>query len=80
LLPEVNVGLRLPGIGQVGLHYCPAELNHGRSTMMKFLATSNEDDFLTYEISDEALEIAAGNETAGNYTLAACTGLSVCPG
>jgi hypothetical protein len=40
----------------------------------------NEDNLLTYEISDEALESAVGAIIAGNYTLAACTGLSVCPG
>jgi len=51
----------------------------GDVNMMVLLATSNEDDLLTYEISDEALEAAGENETAGNYTLAACTGLSVCP-
>jgi hypothetical protein len=31
-----------------------------------------------YEVSDEALEAAAGTEKAG-YTLAYCSGLSVCP-
>ena len=30
------------------------------------------------DISDEALEAAAGSENAG-YTLAYCSGLSVCP-
>ena len=48
--------------------------------MTTFLATSNEEDALNYEVSDEALETVGGNEVAGNYTLAACTGLSVCPG
>jgi hypothetical protein len=45
-----------------------------------FLATSNEEDLLIHEVSDEALEAAGGNEVAARYTLAACTGLSVCPG
>jgi len=40
----------------------------------------NEKSILVYEISDETLETAVGNIIAGNYTLAACTGLSVCPG
>ena len=42
----------------------------------------NEEDLLINEISDEALETAVctGHEKAGNYTLAACTGLAVCPG
>ena len=48
--------------------------------MMKFLSTLDEENLLTYEVSDDALETAGGNEIAGNYTLAACTGLSVCPG
>jgi len=40
-----------------------------------------EEDILTSEISDEALETAADvGKKAGNYTLGACTGLSVCPG
>ena len=47
--------------------------------MMTFLAISNEEDLLTHEVSDEALETAGENEIAGNYTLAACTGLTVCP-
>ena len=48
--------------------------------MKKFLSTSDEENVLTYEVSDEALETAGGNEIGGNYTLAACTGLSVCQG
>jgi hypothetical protein len=31
-----------------------------------------------HDVSDEALEAAAGSEKAG-YTLAYCSGLSVCP-
>jgi hypothetical protein len=40
-----------------------------------------EQEILAIEVSDEVLESAAGTakEKAGNYTLAACTGLSVCP-
>jgi len=40
----------------------------------------NEETLLTYEVPDEALETAVGRIIAGSYTLAACTGLSVCPG
>lgn len=41
----------------------------------------NEDEILAFEVSDEALEIAAGTEKEkANYTLGACSGLSVCPG
>ncbi|HEY6701815.1 MAG TPA: hypothetical protein VI137_13560 [Pseudolabrys sp.] len=39
-----------------------------------------EETFLRYDVSDEAIEAAVGNVRAGNYTLAACTGLSVCEG
>jgi hypothetical protein len=41
-----------------------------------------EEEILTYEVSDDALETAAGagKEKAGAYTLAHCTGLSACPG
>jgi hypothetical protein len=42
----------------------------------------NEECLLINEISDEALETAVctARKKAGNYTLAACTGLTVCPG
>jgi hypothetical protein len=41
-----------------------------------------EEEILAYDVSDEALETAAGieKEKAGNYTLGFCTGLSACPG
>ena len=41
-----------------------------------------EKEILAFEVSDEALEIAAGTakkEKAG-FTLGSCTGLSVCDG
>jgi hypothetical protein len=40
-----------------------------------------EQDVLSFEVSDDALEVAACTvrEKAANYTLAACSGLSVCP-
>jgi hypothetical protein len=40
-----------------------------------------EQEILAFEVSDEALESAAGTgkEKAGNYTLGFCTGLSACP-
>ena len=39
-----------------------------------------EEEMLTYEVADEALESATGNERAGNYTLFFCTALDLCPG
>ena len=47
--------------------------------MMKFPSTLDEENLLTYEVSDEVLETAGGKEIAGIFTLGACTGLSVCP-
>ena len=39
-----------------------------------------DEEILSYEVSDEALETAAGGkEKAGNYTLGFCSGVSVCP-
>jgi hypothetical protein len=40
----------------------------------------NEENLLACEVSDEALERAGGNEMGRNFTLGACTGLSVCDG
>jgi hypothetical protein len=49
--------------------------------MMTFLSALDEEGFLTYEVSDDVLERAGeNNNIGGNYTLASCTGLSVCPG
>ena len=48
--------------------------------MTKINLEQNEESLLIYELSDEALEPAVGSIIAGNYTLAACSGLSVCPG
>ena len=39
-----------------------------------------EEEILAFEVSDEALEIAAGTKEKANFTLGACTGLSVCDG
>lgn len=51
---------------------------------MKNIATAieiTEEEILSFDVSDEALEIASGssNEKA-NFTLGGCSGLSVCPG
>jgi len=40
----------------------------------------NEENLLTYQVCDEILETVGGNEIAANFTLGACTGLSVCDG
>ena len=50
--------------------------------MTKAMDDRNEEDLLTYEISDDALEVMGGapTERAGNYTLYFCTQLDLCPG
>lgn len=41
----------------------------------------SEEEILAFQIPDEALEIAAGStKEKANFTLGACSGLSVCPG
>jgi len=43
----------------------------------------NEEEILALgEVTDEALEAAAGakDDTGASYTLGSCTGISVCPG
>jgi hypothetical protein len=41
-----------------------------------------DEEFLTADVSDEALESAAGaaKAMAGSFTLAFCSGLDTCPG
>ena len=43
------------------------------------IGNQEEETFLRCDVSNETIEAAAGNTLAG-YTLAACTGLSVCEG
>lgn len=39
-----------------------------------------EEEILSFQVSDEALEAAAGSkENAGAFTLAFCSGLDTCP-
>jgi hypothetical protein len=47
---------------------------------MTDIALKTQEETLTFDVSDEALEIAAGAAREQvNFTLGACTGLSVCP-
>jgi hypothetical protein len=40
-----------------------------------------EEQIFAFEVSDEALEAAAGTaKEKANFTLGGCSGLSVCPG
>ena len=50
-------------------------------TNITIMLEKTEGEILTFEVSDEALEIAAGTaKEKANFTLGACTGLSECPG
>jgi hypothetical protein len=71
--------LPLDQLGTVGRRRLPGKLRGDamNDTEHEFDRT---EDILTEEITDEALEIAAGDERAGGYTLYFCTALDLCPG
>jgi hypothetical protein len=47
---------------------------------MTDITLKTEEETLTFDVSDEVLEIAVGAAREQvNFTLGACTGLSVCP-
>jgi hypothetical protein len=60
--------------------YLPTPLTNERMNIMNdaTIGFDQTEELPAYEISDDALEAAAGSEKAG-YTLAYCSGLSVCP-
>jgi hypothetical protein len=78
-LQYLCLSLPLDQLGTVGRRRLPSNL---RGDAMS--NTGNEfdqaDDILTCDVSDEALEIAAGDKRAGHYTLYFCTALDLCPG
>jgi hypothetical protein len=45
------------------------------------IGLETEDEILTYKVSDEALEAAAGTlrDKAGSMTISFCSGLDTCP-
>ena len=60
--------------------YLPTPLANKRMTIMNdaTIGFDQIEELPVYEVSDEVLEAAAGSEKAA-YTLAYCSGLSVCP-
>jgi hypothetical protein len=69
----------------VGMIAVPGISNAGRVMMQLRPSTSDTTidqakEILSYEISDEALESAAGTKQVPNYTLFYCTALDLCPG
>jgi hypothetical protein len=59
--------------------WLPAALANKRNKTMTDM--NMEEQVLNYEVSDEALEAAAGSvkEKAGAFTLSFCSGLDTCP-
>ena len=59
----------------------PAPLANKRNKAMTEMHIEREEEILSFEVSDEALEMAAGSvkEKAGAFTLAFCSGLDTCP-
>lgn len=58
-----------------------APLANERTQVMKDVTLEQtEEEILTFDVSDEALEAAGDARSQNAYTLGACTGLSVCPG
>jgi hypothetical protein len=52
-----------------------------KDAAMKSTIEMTEEEILAFEVSDEALESAAGSaKEKANFTLGACSGLSVCDG
>jgi hypothetical protein len=48
--------------------------------MNEITLDQNDDELLTYEVSDDALEAAACEENANTFTQWVCTSMYFCPG
>jgi hypothetical protein len=74
------------GVFKTNFSSCPGDLpaqlaNEKEQAMNDTNIDQREEDIFTCEVSDEALEAAAGTVTAkaGAFTLAFCSGLDSCP-
>ena len=77
--------LQLTTAGLMASSQCLGSVTWGRVMMQLRQSKSNATidqtkEILSCEISDEALESAAGINRAANYTLYYCTALDLCPG
>jgi hypothetical protein len=52
----------------------------GTNAMNEITLDQNDDELLTYEVSDDALEAAACEENANTFTQWVCTSMYFCPG
>jgi hypothetical protein len=61
--------------------YCRRGWRTKGNIAMTHIIEQTEEELLSFQVSDEALEAAAGSvkENAGAFTLAFCSGLDTCP-
>jgi len=52
----------------------------GPNAMNEMTLDQNDQEFFTYEVSDEALEVAASSGKANTFTQWMCTAVFFCPG
>jgi hypothetical protein len=58
----------------------PGIIDGVKCMMPAIISIETVEETISFDVSDEALEIAAQAKEKSNFTLGACTGLSVCPG
>jgi hypothetical protein len=56
------------------------QVTWGTNAMNEITLDQNDEELLTYEVSDEVLEVAAGTEKANTFTQWVCTAVYFCPG
>jgi hypothetical protein len=71
---------RVGGVTAISPPICRGRWANKRMNIMNdaTIGLDQIEELPAYEVSDEALEAAAGSDKVG-YTLAYCSGLSVCP-
>jgi hypothetical protein len=58
----------------------PGIINGAKCMKPAIISIETVEETVSFNVSDEALEIAAQVKEKSKFTLGACTGLSVCPG
>jgi hypothetical protein len=76
--------MALGGGADSGISHTAGAAGERKDVLMKSTILGleiTEEEILAFEVSDEALESAAGSaKEKANFTLGACSGLSVCDG
>ena len=80
-MPHFTNSLYYPGCSGIKFTSIFGHLGVSMSDTVTIGIDRPEEEILTYEVSDEALERAAGDESerAGKYSIAWCTFLTGCP-